>query len=154
MFHSRYNSSSRGWHCHSDRPQNADHNNLDVCRYCRYRPFRCGSIADGYGHNPNPPLTLAGIAMAGLVIFITARSRVVLCEDGIAVTQFLWPSRRVARTNIVARRTNPANGKIPFYHILITRDGREVNLPSYLEHNAAFRTWLADIPLASGKHLR
>jgi hypothetical protein len=108
----------------------------------------------GVVHNPNPPSTLAGFALAaisgfGLLVFILDRSRVVLYPDGIEVTRAPWPPRRVARADIVARRMRPGGWRRPAYHILITTDGDEVSLPAHLEHNAAFEAWLKGIPLQS-----
>jgi hypothetical protein len=108
----------------------------------------------GVVHNRTPPSTTVGIAIAaltgyGALMVWIFRSRVALRADSIEVTRVLWPSRRVARTDIVARRMHPSGWRSAPYHILITRDGREVSLPPYLEHNAALRSWLANIPLAS-----
>src|SRR5205807_1065973 len=66
----------------------------------------------GVIHNPNPPSTLIAIVataiMAGVAgILSLYRSRVVLHPQGIAVTRFLSRSRRLARSEIVARRLNP-----------------------------------------------
>ena len=113
----------------------------------------------GVVHNPNPPSTIAGFAIVtiagySVLMFILARSRVALYPDGIEVTRLLWPSRRVARADITARRVNPSGWRRPPYHILITQDGREVKLPPYLEHSAALQSWLADIPLASRMRLK
>jgi hypothetical protein len=107
-------------------------------------------------HNPSPPLTLVSIwiaAMAGCgaMILRVVRSRVVLHSDSIDVIRLLW-SRRVARIDIVARRMR--QGRWSSYHVLLTRGGCEVDLPPYLEHNTALRTWLASIPLASRKRSR
>ena len=112
----------------------------------------------GVFHNPNPPSRLAGFAVimiAGGVALIlrVVRSRVVLRPDGIDVRRLLW-SRRVARVDIVARRFHPSAWRDPPYHILIMRDGCEVNLPPYLENNATLRAWLSDIPLASRRPAR
>jgi hypothetical protein len=112
----------------------------------------------GVVHNPSPPRTLAGIAIVAIaggaaLILRVVRSRVVLYSDGIEVRRLLW-SRRVTRLDIVARRMHPSAWRNPPYHILIMRDGREVNLPPYLEHNTTFKAWLASIPLASRTRLR
>jgi hypothetical protein len=108
----------------------------------------------GVVHNPNPPSSLAGIALAaiagfGILVFILDRSRVVLYPDGIEVTRLLWPSRRVARVDIISRRMHPAGWRSTAYHIVLTSDGHEVSLPSHLEHNPVFDAWLKTIPLQS-----
>jgi hypothetical protein len=113
----------------------------------------------GVVHNPNPPSSIAGIAVVtiagfGVLLFILARSCVVLHEDGIDVTRRLWPLRRVARADIVARRMHSGGWRSAPYHILILRDGSEVSLPPYLEHSTALQDWLRTIPLESKRRRR
>jgi hypothetical protein len=103
----------------------------------------------GVIRNPNPPTTLAGIAIFAVganfaYIWGLKRSRVVLHPESIEVTRFLSRSRRVVRSDIVARRRG---GRRARYDILITRDGNEVKLPPYLKHSTTFQTWRSAIPL-------
>jgi len=91
----------------------------------------------------------------GMTVFCAAnvlgvlRSRVVLRPNDIEVRSYLSPSHRVERMEIVARRVSPAGWRRPPYHVLITRGGNEIRLPTYLEHNAVLQRWIKSIPLES-----
>ncbi len=105
-------------------------------------------------HNPNPSgqmigLTLIFVVGGMLLILGIVRSRVVLHPDRIEVTRNLSPTRTIARADIVARRLHPYAWRGSAYYIFITRDGKEVSLPPYLEHGKVLQQWMADIPLAS-----
>ncbi len=113
----------------------------------------------GVIRNPNPPSTLVAIAAAlvtggTLLIASIERGRVILGPDAVEVRGAVWPARRIGRSDIVGRRFHGAGWRSPMYHILVTRQGREVRLPPYLEHNRALQQWLATIPLMSTKTRR
>lgn len=106
----------------------------------------------GVIHNPNPPRETAAMALiliAAPAMFIAGvhRSRVVVNPDAIEVTRYLGPTRRVLLADIVAREWHPSGYRSAPFHILITRDGRRVSLPPYLEHPAVLQAVLRDIPL-------
>jgi len=105
---------------------------------------------------PRDPTIVVAIGIVAIacgegLVFSLARGQVVLHADRIDVKRYLWPTRQVARLEIVTRRTHPGAWRSAPYHILITRDGNEVKLPPYLEHSTELQTWLAGIPLASRK---
>lgn len=93
-------------------------------------------------------LAIVGVALSGGGLSIAAylRSRVVLTVDEVLVTRFLTRTRRIARTDIIARRAQPAHWRAPGFCVLITRAGT-VDLPPYLEHDRVFDDWLKRIPL-------
>lgn len=113
-----------------------------------------GALAlSGVIHNDNPPSTIAAMMaamIAGLAALLVRlhRDHVVLRADGIDVVRAFWPTRHLARADIVARRVHPGGWRSALYHILITRDGGEVSLPPYLEHNPELQAWLKAIPLS------
>jgi len=111
-----------------------------------------GLSVTGVIHNAHQPSTVGIVAASmigglGALLFALGRSRVVLRPDSIEVTRYLWPSRRVARTDIVARRVHPAGWRNAPYHIVILQNGSLARLPPYLEHNASLQAWLTGIPL-------
>ena len=72
------------------------------------------------------------------------RSRVALYTDRVEVTLALLPTRRFARSDVVARSTKPGRWRpIP---VLVLKDGRRVSMPVYLEHNREFSAWLQSLP--------
>ena len=72
------------------------------------------------------------------------RSRVALYADRVEVTLALLPTRRFARSDVVARSTKP--GRWTPIPVLVLRDGRRVSMPVYLERNREFSTWLRSLP--------
>lgn len=72
------------------------------------------------------------------------RSRVALYSDRVEVTLALLPTRRFARSDVVARSTKPGRWRpIP---VLVLKDGRRVSMPVYLERNREFSVWLQSLP--------
>jgi hypothetical protein len=109
----------------------------------------------GVNHSQNSASTVASwaatiVAGLGALLAVVQRSRVVLRSDGIDVTRNLWPTRRLARADIVGRRVHsgPKSGS---YNVLIMRNGDQIALPPYLEHSVALRAWLEEVPLSSRK---
>jgi hypothetical protein len=72
------------------------------------------------------------------------RSHVALYTDRVEVTVALLPTRRIARSDVVARSTKPGRWRpIP---VLVLKDGRRVSMPVYLERNREFSAWLNSLP--------
>jgi len=72
------------------------------------------------------------------------RSHVALYTDRVEVTVALLPTRRIARTDVVARSTKP--GRWTPIPVLVLKDGRRVSMPVHLESNREFSTWLNSLP--------
>jgi hypothetical protein len=76
--------------------------------------------------------------------FSIRRSHVALYSDRVEVTAALLPTRRIARSDVVARSTKPGRWKpIP---VLVLKNGRRVTMPVYLERNREFSAWLNTLP--------
>jgi len=109
------------------------------------------------GTNDSPVMgLLANIFLLAIAarFWTEANGRVTLCDDSIEVVR--WAStRRVARSDIVARRTQHG-GKGTWFHVLIPRDRnqRELKLPQSLATDAAFSAWLKPIPLIQRRRTR
>lgn len=108
---------------------------------------------EGIIRNRNPPAALVAIALSfvvggGLMVVSISRARVVLHPDAIVIVRGLAPPRRLARADVAGRRLSPSAWHSPPHHVLITRDGAEVNLPPYIEHSRQLQAWLAETPLA------
>jgi hypothetical protein len=113
--------------------------------------------ATGVIHKSSPTLLAVGFPVLALTWALSLivglhRGRVVLLDDTIEVAQFLWPTRRILRNDIATRYFHPGGWRRSAYHVLITREGDPVRLPSYLESNSTFQAFLADIPLRQLRH--
>jgi hypothetical protein len=79
-----------------------------------------------------------------LCMIAVRRSHVALYTDRVEVTVALLPTRRIARSDVVARSTKPGRWRpIP---VLVLKDGRRVSMPVYLERNREFSAWLNSLP--------
>ena len=113
--------------------------------------------ATGVIHKASPTLVVVGLPVLALTWALSLivglhRGRVVLLDGTIEVTQFLSPTRRILRNDIVTRYFHPGGWRRSAYYVLITRDGDSVRLPSYLESNSTFQAFLAGIPLRQFRH--
>ncbi len=72
------------------------------------------------------------------------RSHVALYTDRVEVTVALLPTRRLARSDVVARSTK--RGRWTPIPVLVLKDGRRVTMPVYLERNREFSAWLNSLP--------
>jgi len=106
----------------------------------------------GLTHRGGSDSAVMGILANIFLLAIAARfwteasGRVTLCDDSIEVVR--WGStRRVARSDLVARRI--PHGKGTWFHVLIPRDRHqpELKLPQSLATDAAFSAWLKPVPL-------
>jgi len=88
----------------------------------------------------------AGGSLAFLLLCRIAirRSHVALYTDRVEVTVALLPTRRIARSDVVARSTKP--GRWTPIPVLVLRDGRRVTMPVHLERNREFSAWLNSLP--------
>jgi hypothetical protein len=86
------------------------------------------------------------LLMIASKIWTESIGHVTLFDDSIEVVR--WAStRRVARSDIVARRIQHGRGN--WFHVLIPRDRHqpELKLPQSLSTDAAFSAWVKPIPL-------
>ena len=100
----------------------------------------------GHRLTPLQRLAYAGGSLACFLAYRVGirRSRVALYTDRVEVTLALLPTRRFARSDVVARSTKP--GRWTPIPVLVLKDGRRVSMPVYLERNREFSVWLQSLP--------
>jgi hypothetical protein len=104
----------------------------------------------GVIRNPNSQafLWLLAISIAAGAFFLALsvhRRQVLLSVASIQVTNLLG-SRTMRREEITARRMGRVYRGGSRY-VLISRDGKELGLPPYVEYDKAFHAWMKAIPL-------